>query len=288
MSGTDETSSEANLQGAGCPCGRVHTSNRPPRAFKPRAAEDRLGTKLYAALVAGKAVQDPATGFWWVAYQGDCLYPGIMNAHDIHGTRAKRLVRCRQCSTCRRAKRNYWAYAALEQTRIAQESGQRTWFGTLTLSPAAQGIMLDRARLASDEPNASYWDDPKCDRRFSGVRKELQLEVRRYWARLRKTGHRFKYLLVFERHKTGLPHMHFLLHEVSGPVRKRELEAQWLWGFSKPILVGGSSKRTIPPTQAAFYVAKYLSKSNQARQIASKGYRPSQRTSCHSEARPNV
>lgn len=205
-----------------------------------------------------------------------------MTAHN-GSTIVKRLCRCRQCTTCRRAKANYWAYAAMHQTEAAPG---RTWFGTLTLDPEGQGILADRARSVSDDPSID-WENAKCDARFAAVRDQLVLECRRYWARLRKSGHRFKYLLVFERHKSGLPHMHFLLHEHSGPIRKALLEQQWPWGFSKPKLVG-SAKRQIPPKQAAFYVAKYLSKDTQARQIASNGYRPSKRASRHSEAQRNV
>lgn len=220
----------------------------------------------------GRAVQDLRTQIWWIALSGDCEYPLAMNASNAKH-QVKRLVRCRRCAPCGRYRRNVWAYAAMRQAAKAEQDGQRTWFGTLTLNLDAQGIMLDRARSASSEPNASYWDDPKCDVRFAAVRDQLVLECRRYWARLRKAGYRFKYLLVFERHKSGLPHMHWLLHELNGPIRKRVLEAQWPWGFSKPLLCGGGSKRSLSPKSAAFYVAKYLSKDTQSRQIASHGYR---------------
>lgn len=256
---------------SGCGCGGFHAPTTVPRLRKPRKPEDRLGPKVYAALNKGVAVQHP-NGIWYVAYSGDCEYPLAMSAHDSK-LLVKRLVRCRRCAPCGRYRRNVWAYAAMRQAALAEQSGNRTWFGTLTLSSDAQGIMLDRARMASDEPNALWWDDPKCDVRFAAVRDQLVLECRRYWARLRKAGYRFKYLLVFERHKSGLPHMHWLLHEQNGPIRKRVLEAQWPWGFSKPLLCGGGSKRSLSTKSAAFYVAKYLSKDTQSRQIASHGYR---------------
>jgi len=174
----------------------------------------------------------------------------------------------------------------MHMAKATAEAGGRTWFGTLTLTTEAQDHFLELARLASDEPNAEYWNDPLCDERFSRVRKQLVAECQRYWKRLRKGGAAFKYFLVFERHEgkrggsgkhLGLPHMHFLLHEVGEPIRKKVLQAQWPWGFSNVKIVGGRSKRSPSIGQASFYVAKYLSKSKQARQIASSGYRPEQR-----------
>lgn len=113
-----------------------------------------------------------------------------------------------------------------------------------------------------------------CEARFSAVREEVKREVQKYWKRLRKDGHSFRYLVVFEQHKDGEPHVHFLLHETGKPIRKRELERQWPHGFSKLVLVGGRSRQEARPEQAAWYVAKYLSKSRQARQLASQGYEP--------------
>lgn len=184
----------------------------------------------------------------------------------------------------------HWAKRGLSATAEAAERSGRTWFGTLTLDAAALIAIGDRARLASDEPEAPWWDDVRptsyfcrkrkkvvtvrghiCDRRFALMRDQLILECRRMWARLRKRGHKFSYLLVFERHKSGEPHMHFLLHEKGSPILKRQLAEQWPHGFTKIKLVG-AAKRQVPADQAAFYVAKYLAKDFQARQIASKGY----------------
>lgn len=268
LSGTDETSSELGCHPSGCPCGRVHPDRRGLRKPPFRKPEASLAASVYEALCAGRAVNDDR--HWHVHYAGNCLAPVAVSANDGQNIFAKRYVRCRRCVNCLNARRYYWGVAAIEQTRLAR----RTWFGTLTLSVASHDIIVARARFRSDDPNASWWDDPKCDERFARVRDELQLECRRYWARLRKAGHRFKYFLVFERHKSGLPHMHFLLHEESSPILKRVLQEQWPWGFSKPKLVGGRSRDAAHPLKAAWYVVKYLSKSTQSRQIASKGYKP--------------
>ena len=112
--------------------------------------------------------------------------------------------------------------------------------------------------------------------------------VQRYWKRLRKGVRRcercypskprkagewdhppasFKYLLVFERHKSGHPHMHFMLHETGEHITLKHLECGWGHGFVKMKLVKGDDER-----RAAFYVSKYLGKSYQSRQIASVRY----------------
>jgi hypothetical protein len=192
-----------------------------------------------------------------------------------------RLFPCRACQPCLTAKMWYWAYAAVHQTELAVSEGRRTWFGTLTLDSEAQADLARRAfdewrKQHPDEPDG-FWLDPQCDYRFSLVRPFLVADLQRYWKRLRKAGHRFSYLVAIERHKSGQPHLHWLLHETASPIRKRELQAQWPFGYSKVVIVGGRSKRSASPKRAAFYVVKYLSKSNQSRQIASAGYRPKAR-----------
>ena len=128
----------------------------------------------------------------------------------------------------------------------------------------------------------SFWRDDECLHRLDVMRPFLVADLQRYWKRLRKAGHSFKYFVVVEPHPgrgahrahKGLPHLHWLLHEQGDPIRKRELQAKWPFGFSKVVIVGGRSKRAADPKKAAAYVAKYLSKCPQARQMASEGYRP--------------
>ena len=266
----------------GCPCGRSH----PPAGVRRRQRRGptqhaELAARVYDAIAAGKAHQgDSPSRAWRIEYARDCQAPLTVKANSDRGAIfAEFTVRCRKCKSCLRARSNYWGYAAMNETFKAQEAGKRTWFGTLTLTPASQAEFVRRAyeKWAMTHPGTaqpSWWDDKKCDERFRLVREQLLPEVQRYWKRLRKRGHRFKYFLVFERHASGLPHMHFLLHEQDQPIRKRELQAQWPFGFSNVSIVGGRSAKPAAPEKAAWYVVKYLSKSYQSRQLASRLYRP--------------
>lgn len=245
---------------SGCPCGRTHGPQgaRKRRSTTGRPESEALPRTAYLAAIEGRIDGRK------ISQQRSCVDP--VTVRQQNGNLFYEVsVRCRKCGPCRVAKANYWIYAAMHQFSVAPG---RTWFGTLTLDPEQQGIVRDMARSASSDPTI-WWDNPKCDAVFKAVRDILVPETRRMWARLRKGGHRFKYLLVFERHKSGLPHMHFLVHEYSGPIRKRQLQAAWWLGFSKMKLVPADDQNRV-----SFYVAKYLAKSPQARQIASRGYKP--------------
>ena len=70
-------------------------------------------------------------------------------------------------------------------------------------------------------------------------------------------------LQVVEAHKSGLPHVHLLVHD-KGDTTYRRLTDTWPLGFAHAKLVEG--------TAASRYVAKYLAKSALARVRASQGY----------------
>lgn len=265
--------------GVRCACGRSHAVHSKRRRL--RRPSEQASRIAYEALCASQGTFDGA--FHQVALSGDCSAPQRVSINDTRRTFVRMDVRCRRCSACLRARTNYWGFAALHQTELTQAQGLRTWFGTLTLTPAWQEEILWLARENSDEPNALWWEEPKCEERFRLVREVLLKEVQKYWKRLRKAGHAFNYLVVFERHKSGLPHMHFLLHEKKAPVRKKDLQIQWHLGFSNCTIVGGKSSRSAAPERAAWYVVKYLSKSSQSRQLASAGYRPKKRSLIHNQ-----
>ena len=261
----------------GCPCGRYHPPAGSRRTKVRRPADPlELGGKILRARWSGKEEEvDP--GFHVIAYHGDCVSPISVDQNDGRRLHAKYKVRCRQCGPCRRAKRNYWGFAAMNVTQQAQADGNRTWFGTLTLRPEAQSELLARAMKKRGDSTAEWWSDARCDERFAAVRVEFLKEIQKYWKRLRKRGLKFKYFVVFERHKSGLPHAHFLLHEQSGPILKKWLRAAWPLGFFQASLVGGSARNSAAPDKAAWYAVKYLTKSSQARVVASRDYAPKKR-----------
>lgn len=175
-------------------------------------------------------------------------------------------VRCRKCSACLRAKAFYWRTRAIAE--ISASSG-RTWFGTLTLTPHEHFRMEAAARLRLARRGVE-WDALSTDEQFGERCNTTGQEVTRYLKRLRKEAAvKLRYCLVAEQHKSGLPHYHILIHEVSqdGPVRHASLKKQWKLGFSDFKLVAHAEAKL-----AASYVAKYLTKSSAARVRASRGY----------------
>ena len=281
LSGTNDTG-----RWNGCPCGHTHDDARPWRRQRRSLADHRdLSDRIGSAYDAGKASGSVELGEHTLHYAGDCERPLLVKQSANRGALfATYETRCRKCGPCRRAKMAYWALAAVKQTQIAREQGRRTWFGTLTLRPEVVAAIKDRAfekwaqtaRGSSVAP-PDWWENPQCDFRFALMREQLVRECQLYWKRLRKAGHKFKYFLVFERHRSGSPHMHWLLHEAEGAILKKHLQGQWPHGFTNVKLVRPNSRSSASPDRVAWYVAKYLGKAEQARQIASRGYRPSRK-----------
>lgn len=146
---------------------------------------------------------------------------------------------CRRCNPCRSRRSKLW------QRRAALEAaaGSRTWFGTLTLAPGWH------SQLAGIEHASNNGD--------AGSTQSYALKAaQNYIKRLRKQAGSgsLRYMMVEESHKSGLPHIHMLLHERKAPIYKRTLEAHWPYGFSKWKLVEGNI------ADVARYVAKYVSK----------------------------
>lgn len=156
-------------------------------------------------------------------------------------------VRCRKCPHCRSIKARQWRYRA----KFEIYNSSRTWFCTYTVNP--DNRMLLRLK-------ANSWD-------YEALSKELSKDFTKYLKRLRKnSGVKFRYLLVFEKHKDGFPHLHCLIHEVGQNLTKRQIQGTWKLGFSDCKLCDG---------QAANYVTKYIFKENwrRVRSSLTYGYR---------------
>lgn len=145
----------------------------------------------------------------------------------------------------------------------------RTWFLTLTLRPEEHFRMATQARHRLAGSGVDF-DRLSLDRQFEERHREVNREITLYLKRVRKeSGRKFRYFLVAERHRSGLPHYHALVHETAldGPIRAATLKSQWRLGFSQCKLVAETGDG-----RAASYVAKYLSKDALARVRASAGY----------------
>lgn len=177
-------------------------------------------------------------------------------------------VPCRRCIACLRQRAWHWRVSAETEITRGFARGARTWFGTLTLSPQSHFEMQLRAERSAGKLLDGLPPEEQFRLRHTAVNRELTLSFKRLRKRM-KIAEAFRYMLVVERHKSGLPHYHCLLHEVSQdkPIRKSVLEAFWPWGFGQWRLVDSADQ-----IRAARYVAKYLSKSSEARVRASLQY----------------
>ena len=171
-------------------------------------------------------------------------------------------VRCRQCPNCLKARAAHWRFRAKKEI----QSSERTWFGTLTLRPEEQFRLEAKAR-ARLYAGGTRWAQLSEREAFSEICREITGEFQRFMKRIRKTHAGLRFMAVYEHHKSGLPHMHCLIHETRGPIRHAQLQAQWLLGFSKWNLVPDDEH-----SKAAHYVCKYLTKSISHRLLSSKRY----------------
>lgn len=171
---------------------------------------------------------------------------------------------CRRCAPCLKARSRMWAARAMHEIR----SANRTWFCTYTLRPEGHYVMQCRAVAKADSrsiPVAELHGEDLLNRQSDEVAIEFTLMLKRLRKKLGSNS--MRYLLVREKHKSGLPHWHAFIHECGeAKITHQALRSQWEWGFTKFKLVDEAD-----PT-AAFYVAKYLGKSNEARVRASLRY----------------
>lgn len=181
--------------------------------------------------------------------------PGVLLLH----------TRCRKCERCLKARMRRWAGAV----RREHAASQRTWFGTLTLSPDEQfkAQMRATAKLAAQGVDFDALTEAE---QFLARHRAIGPDLTKYVDRVRKeSGAKLRYLLVAEVHKSGLPHYHMLYHEapLGGVVTHRTLSTQWKLGFERWRLANPQKTQDNPT-----YLCKYLSKSLLARVRASQGY----------------
>jgi len=133
------------------------------------------------------------------------------------------------------------------------EQANRTWFATFTGTPDEHFRWLLEARklCSNDHP----FEARNTLEQFALRCRAANPDLTRYLKRIRKqSAARIRYLLVAERHVSGLPHWHMLIHEPdpAKPIRKAVLKGQWPHGHSTFKLVENAG--------AGWYLCKYLSK----------------------------
>jgi len=154
----------------------------------------------------------------------------------------------RKCHNCLKRRSRLWAARAFNEVRMSS----RTWFVTFTVNPEHRV----RAKILAQR---KYGDES-----FSSVAKIISSWYTLFMKRVRKnSGAKLRYLMAIEEHKDGFPHLHALVHEMGVPLTKRELQAEWPYGFTNCKLTDPAASR---------YVTKYLAKSQMARVRASLKY----------------
>lgn len=223
-----------------------------------------LGPRRGELHVSGNCTQ-PVTVVRWSRAHGETKKWG-KGAKPAPMMEITFFTRCRRCPACQQQTAREWRARAINEI----EASARTWFGTLTLSPASHYV-VDTICATRER---DFWSLPQ-EKKFAAQSKVAGAEVTKWLKRVRKQADLpFRYLLAVERHdsaKTSIemrnrPHMHILVHEYEGlPLKKSILRDQWeQLGFSRWKLTDG--------IQGAFYVTKYITKSVECRLRASIDY----------------
>jgi hypothetical protein len=174
-------------------------------------------------------------------------------------------VRCRKCEECLRHRARLWAARARNEIDLSE----RSWFGTLTLSPENALRTQFAMETAATRQGWCLQELSKSDQ-FKKLVEQVSPEVTKFLKRIRRaSGARLRYLCVAEPHdsaktsdeRRGVPHWHLLIHENLGRVTERQLSCGWRYGWSQFRLVDRADSRT------PFYLTKYLTKSETAARL---------------------
>lgn len=237
----------------------------------PKAFRDGVRT-IARKVLDGVSIEATSAAAWKIDAAGNCENPvGFSHVYRTNSSVLERATgpahsdrslfldgegRCRRCDPCRRARRSLWARRA----KVELAGASRTWWGTLTQGPAARSLQLLEAKAIAYRSGVDF-DALPAGEQYERLCRVLGGRFARYVKRLRKTGRaKVRYLLVAEPHQNGDPHLHVLLHEVTGALPKRLLEAQWQDGFSSWRLVESTSDSH---AKVAWYITKYMLKAEE-------------------------
>lgn len=196
----------------------------------------------------------------------ECVGNEWADRHTVdprHTQMLEMTVKCRSCKNCFWERQMSWQ----QKSRREYEKASRTWFGTLTMSPAVHHKMVARAATRLKKGGTSIEALGSVEN-FEEHCIEAGKELTKFFKRLRKNySAKIRYLVVIEPHRSGLPHYHLLVHEQDpkAPLRKKQLVAEWShMGFSKFLLAKTSKD--------CAYASKYLAKMKTTRVRASLQY----------------
>lgn len=216
----------------------------------------------------------PVRYSWEKPLRGKVTNGKYINVGAQHGPGLLTLrmdVRCRKCAKCKKGRSRMWYARAVTETMASA----RTWFGTLTLHPDHHHLALARARQKAIR-SAVDWDTLTDDEKFERVHRAIGVHLQLWLKRVRKNSDApLRFFLVCEKHKTGLPHYHCLVHEtdIMRPVRKAILRDAWFVTVKgKTVSLGFTKFKLVNEPKQAGYLCKYLSKSAVARVRASARY----------------
>lgn len=186
------------------------------------------------------------------------------------GAKLFQLVPCRKCAGCRRQKRARWTGRACREL----VASYRTWFVTLTFRPEVRyrNDVLCRVRLAK---LGADFDALPPHERFAERCRQVGPEATKFLDRLRfgtraLGRYAFRYLMVFEPHADGFPHVHVLVHETKP---QPGFGSRFVKGCWQSAGLGFASASLVRGERAAVYVAKYLSKYDGVGRVrSSQGY----------------
>ena len=111
------------------------------------------------------------------------------------------------------------------------------------------------------EDYETYTEPQRFDKHTDEIYSDFDLYLKRVRSQSKAT---LRYIMVFEKHQNGLPHMHVMVHEVLGVVLKKVLKHQWGLGLTTIRLSRGKHE--------ASYLTKYLAKGPQGRVRHSRYY----------------
>ena len=240
-----------------------------------RQKQDKHGSARRLALKAlqGGAEQvSPGHLRWDVS--GLCRSPGSREVYERgyrpDGRRENYWIEltipCRKCPECLRFRAAHWRSAAM----IEVGRHPATFFGTITQRPENHYRDLLAIMAACHEDRVSF-TDLSPEQVFKERLRVISPKITAYQKRVRKQVHvhtGLRFFWVAEQHRSGLPHMHCLVHlwpfqpatEWDAYPTYAALRAHWHEG---DVLSFSGVARDNP--REVFYICKYLAKQSLAR-----------------------